>query len=44
MKLHPFLALVLGSVVLGLTAGMPVDKLLTTFDQASVTRCLRSAC
>lgn len=31
VKLHPFLALVLGSLVLGLTAGMPVDKLLKSF-------------
>jgi GntP family gluconate:H+ symporter len=31
LKLHPFLALVLGSLVLGLTAGMPVDKLLKSF-------------
>ncbi|MFJ1761671.1 gluconate:H+ symporter [Amycolatopsis sp. NPDC088138] len=31
VKLHPFLALVLGSIVLGLTAGMPVDKLLKSF-------------
>jgi gluconate:H+ symporter, GntP family len=31
VKLHPFLSLVLGSLVLGLTAGMPVDKLLKSF-------------
>ncbi|MEA5365681.1 gluconate:H+ symporter [Amycolatopsis sp., V23-08] len=31
VKLHPFLALVLGSITLGLTAGMPVDKLLKSF-------------
>ncbi|QWF79113.1 GntT/GntP/DsdX family permease [Amycolatopsis sp. CA-230715] len=30
-KLHPFLSLVLGSGVLGLAAGMPVDKLLKSF-------------
>ncbi len=31
VKLHPFLSLVLGSLTLGLTAGMPVDKLLKSF-------------
>ncbi|RSD21767.1 GntT/GntP/DsdX family permease [Amycolatopsis eburnea] len=31
VKLHPFLSLVLGSLALGLTAGMPVDKLLKSF-------------
>jgi GntP family gluconate:H+ symporter len=31
VKLHPFLSLVLGSIVLGLTAGMPVDNLLKSF-------------
>ncbi|MEV6874056.1 gluconate:H+ symporter [Amycolatopsis sp. NPDC051128] len=31
VKLHPFLSLVLGSLVLGLTAGMPVDKLIKSF-------------
>ncbi|MFG1641851.1 gluconate:H+ symporter [Amycolatopsis sp. NPDC049252] len=31
VKLHPFLSLVLGSIVLGLAAGMPVDKLLKSF-------------
>jgi GntP family gluconate:H+ symporter len=31
VKLHPFLSLVLGSLALGLIAGMPVDKLLSTF-------------
>ncbi|GAA4554431.1 GntT/GntP/DsdX family permease [Amycolatopsis samaneae] len=31
VKLHPFLALILGSGVLGLVAGMPVDKLLKSF-------------
>ncbi|MEV6642417.1 gluconate:H+ symporter [Amycolatopsis sp. NPDC051371] len=31
VKLHPFLSLVLGSLILGLTAGMPVDKLLKSF-------------
>jgi GntP family gluconate:H+ symporter len=31
VKLHPFLSLVLGSLVLGLTAGMPVEKLLKSF-------------
>ncbi|GAA1969726.1 gluconate:H+ symporter [Amycolatopsis minnesotensis] len=30
-KLHPFLSLILGSGVLGLVAGMPVDKLLKSF-------------
>ncbi|WP_020667966.1 gluconate:H+ symporter [Amycolatopsis nigrescens] len=30
-KLHPFLALILGSGVLGLVAGMPVDKLIKSF-------------
>ncbi|WP_166463020.1 gluconate:H+ symporter [Amycolatopsis acidicola] len=30
-KLHAFLALILGSAVLGLVAGMPVDKLLKSF-------------
>ncbi|WP_326946379.1 GntP family permease [Amycolatopsis sp. NBC_01307] len=31
VKLHPFLSLVLGSLVLGLAAGMPVDKLIKSF-------------
>lgn len=31
VKLHPLLALTLGSGVLGLVAGMPVDKLLKSF-------------
>jgi len=31
-KLHAFLALILGSGVLGLVAGMPVDKLLDSFE------------
>jgi GntP family gluconate:H+ symporter len=31
LKLHPFLALILGSLVLGLTAGMPGDKLIKSF-------------
>lgn len=31
VKLHPFLALVLGSLVLGLTAGMPIADLIKTF-------------
>jgi GntP family gluconate:H+ symporter len=31
LKLHPFLSLVLGSLVLGLAAGMPIDKLLKSF-------------
>ena len=31
LKIHPFLSLVLGSLVLGLAAGMPVDKLLKSF-------------
>lgn len=31
VKLHPFLSLVLGSLVLGLAAGMPIDKLLKSF-------------
>ena len=31
LKMHPFLSLVLGSLVLGLAAGMPVDKLLKSF-------------
>ncbi|MCG8915082.1 GntP family permease [Actinokineospora sp. PR83] len=31
VKLHPFLALVLGSGALGLIAGMPVDKLIKSF-------------
>ena len=31
LKLHPLLALTLGSGVLGLVAGMPVDKLLKSF-------------
>jgi GntP family gluconate:H+ symporter len=31
VKLHPFLSLTLGSGVLGLVAGMPVTKLLTSF-------------
>ncbi|WP_414935540.1 gluconate:H+ symporter [Amycolatopsis sp. cmx-11-51] len=30
-KLHPFLALILGSGVLGLVGGMPVDKLIKSF-------------
>ncbi|GLZ40492.1 gluconate:H+ symporter [Actinokineospora sp. NBRC 105648] len=30
-KLHPFLALVLGAGLLGLVAGMPVDKLIDSF-------------
>jgi GntP family gluconate:H+ symporter len=30
-KLHPFLALILGSGALGLAAGMPVDKLIESF-------------
>ncbi|HEY3709122.1 MAG TPA: gluconate:H+ symporter [Amycolatopsis sp.] len=32
-KLHPLLALTLGSGVLGLVAGMPVDKLLASFEK-----------
>ncbi|WP_328606627.1 GntP family permease [Amycolatopsis sp. NBC_00345] len=32
VKLHPLLALTLGSAVLGLVAGMPVDKLLKSFE------------
>ncbi|WP_329071889.1 GntT/GntP/DsdX family permease [Amycolatopsis sp. NBC_01480] len=32
VKLHPLLALTLGSGVLGLVAGMPVDKLLKSFE------------
>jgi len=31
VKLHPFLALILGSGALGLIAGMPVDKLIKSF-------------
>ncbi|WP_326955803.1 GntT/GntP/DsdX family permease [Amycolatopsis sp. NBC_01286] len=31
VKLHPFLSLVLGSLVLGLAAGMPVEKLIKSF-------------
>ncbi|MBB4685994.1 GntT/GntP/DsdX family permease [Amycolatopsis jiangsuensis] len=31
VKLHPLLALTLGSIALGLIAGMPVDKLLKSF-------------
>ncbi|WP_240686947.1 gluconate:H+ symporter [Amycolatopsis suaedae] len=31
LKLHPFLALILSSGVLGLVAGMPVDKLIKSF-------------
>jgi GntP family gluconate:H+ symporter len=30
-KLHPFLALILGAAVLGIVAGMPVDKAITSF-------------
>ncbi|HET6290953.1 MAG TPA: gluconate transporter, partial [Amycolatopsis sp.] len=30
-KQHPFLALILGSGVLGLVGGMPVDKLIKSF-------------
>ncbi|MET7993213.1 gluconate:H+ symporter [Amycolatopsis sp. NPDC005232] len=32
LKLHPLLALTIGSGVLGLVAGMPVDKLLKSFE------------
>ena len=31
VKLHPFLSLVLGSLVLGLTAGLPISKVIETF-------------
>ncbi|MBV9847098.1 MAG: gluconate transporter, partial [Kutzneria sp.] len=31
LKVHPFLALILGSAVLGVAAGMPLDKFVTSF-------------